>query len=116
MCFRPSAGQHGPLHTLLALRDLGRRAHYLDGQLERLDELIIPLVTARAPGLLQLYGVGPDSERAACWSGSAGGHVTLPCPRTMRCQLRCASFLSAAIPSLSMLGVGVACGVPGGSK
>src|SRR5215469_7473121 len=48
-------------HTLLALRELGRRAQYLDGQLARLDELITPLVTARAPGLLQLYGVGPDT-------------------------------------------------------
>src|SRR6202162_772393 len=30
-------------------------------QLGRLDELIIPLVTARAPGLLSLYGIGPDT-------------------------------------------------------
>ena len=29
--------------------------------LERLDELIVPLVTARAPGLLALHGVGPDT-------------------------------------------------------
>ena len=32
-----------------------------DGQLERLDELIVPLVTPRAPGLLALHGVGPDT-------------------------------------------------------
>jgi hypothetical protein len=33
----------------IALRELGRRAEFLDGQTCRLDELIIPLVTARAP-------------------------------------------------------------------
>jgi len=48
-------------HTLLALRELGRRAQFLDGQLARLDKLITPLVTARAPGLLSLFGVGPDT-------------------------------------------------------
>jgi len=45
-------------HTLLLLRELGRRAEFLNAQLERLDELIVPLVTARAPGLLGLYGAG----------------------------------------------------------
>ena len=30
-------------------------------QTGRLDDLIVPLVTARAPGLLSLYGVGPDT-------------------------------------------------------
>ena len=34
---------------------------FLDDQIARLDELIVPLVTARAPGLLSLYGVGPDT-------------------------------------------------------
>jgi hypothetical protein len=37
----------------------GRRAQFLDGQLGRLDEPIVPLVTDRAPGLLALFGVGP---------------------------------------------------------
>jgi transposase len=31
------------------------------GQLARLDELIVPLVSARAPGLLALHGVGPGT-------------------------------------------------------
>jgi transposase len=44
-----------------ALRELGRRVEFLDAQIGRLDDLIIPLVTARAPGLLSLYGVGPDT-------------------------------------------------------
>ena len=34
---------------------------FLDAQIERLDDLIVPLVTVRAPGLLSLYGVGPDT-------------------------------------------------------
>jgi hypothetical protein len=63
---RPRPGSMVRYHTLLSLRELGRRAQFLDGQLERLDELIVPLVTARAPGLLRLHGVGPDT--AACSS------------------------------------------------
>jgi transposase len=34
---------------------------FLDAQMERLDDLIVPLVTARAPGLLSHYGIGPDT-------------------------------------------------------
>ena len=41
-----------------------RFARFLDAQLEWLDELIVPLVTARAPGLLRLYGLGPDTAAA----------------------------------------------------
>ena len=51
---RPRPGSMVRYHTLLSLRELGRRAQYLDGQLARLDELIVPLVTARAPSLLAL--------------------------------------------------------------
>jgi transposase len=61
---RPRPGSMVRYHTLLALRELGRRAQSLDAQLERLDELIVPLVTARGPGLLRLYGVGPDTAAA----------------------------------------------------
>src|SRR6185312_17540420 len=53
-------------------RELARRAVFLDAQLERLDELIAPLVTARAPGLLALYGVGADT--AALLLIAAGDH------------------------------------------
>jgi len=69
---RPHPGSMVRYHTLLSLRELGRRAQFLDGQLERLDVLIIPLVTARAPGLLKLYGVGPDT--AAMLLIAAGDH------------------------------------------
>jgi transposase len=58
---RPRPGDVPGHATRVALRELGRRARFLDGQLDRLDELIGPLVTARAPGLLALHGVGPDT-------------------------------------------------------
>jgi transposase len=56
---RPRPGGVAGHAVRIALRELGRRAQFLDGQLERLDELIVPLVTARAPGLLAVYGAGP---------------------------------------------------------
>jgi transposase len=49
---RPRPGDVAGHATRVALRELGRRARFPAGQLERLDELIIPLVTARTPGLL----------------------------------------------------------------
>src|SRR6266567_2760957 len=58
---RPRPGDVVGYATRIALRELGRRAQFPGAQLERLDELIIPLVTARAPGLLALYGVGPNT-------------------------------------------------------
>jgi transposase len=58
--------------TRVALRELGRRVQFLDAQLDRLEELIGPLVTARAPGLLALHGVGPDT--AAMLLVAAGDH------------------------------------------
>src|SRR6266516_7273625 len=69
---RPRPGSMVRYHTLLSLRELGRRAEFLGGQFDRLDEFIVPLVTARAPGLLALYGVGPDT--AAMLLITAGDH------------------------------------------
>jgi transposase len=65
---RPRPGSTIGYATRVALRELGRRAEFLDAQLERLDELIVPLVTAHAPRLLALYGVrsrhrGPAAHR-----------------------------------------------------
>jgi transposase len=89
-CFR-SLG----CHTLLSLRELGRRAQFLDGQIERLDELIVPLVTAGAPGLLRLYGVGPDT--AAMLLIAAGDH-----PRRLRSEAAWAHLCATApIPASS---------------
>ena len=50
----------------------GGAREFLDGQLERLDELIVPLVTTHAPGLLTVYGVGPRT--AALLLVAAGDH------------------------------------------
>ena len=58
---RPRPGDVVAYCTRIAPRELGRRAEFLGSQPGRLDELIVPLVTARAPGLLALYGVGPDT-------------------------------------------------------
>ena len=62
---RPRPGDVAGYATRVALRELGRRAQFLDGQLDRLDELIVPLVTARAPGLLALLRGRPAHRRAA---------------------------------------------------
>jgi transposase len=58
---RPRPGDAAEYAVRIALRELGRRVEFLDAQIERLDDLIVPLVTVRAPGLLGLYGVGPDT-------------------------------------------------------
>jgi transposase len=69
---RPRPGDAVGYATRIAVRELGRRAEFLDGQLGRLDELIVALVTTRAPGLLALYGIGPDT--AALLLIAAGDH------------------------------------------
>ena len=76
---RPRPGDAVGYATRIALRELGRRAEFLDGQLERLDELIVPLVTARAPGLLALHGVGPDTAALLLIAG--GGPSRTGCAR-----------------------------------
>jgi transposase len=89
---RPSMVRY---HTLLALRELGRRAQYLDGQLTRLDQLIVPLVTARSFGLLSLFGVGPDT--AAVLLIAAGDN-----PDRLRSEAAWAHLCAAApIPASS---------------
>jgi transposase len=64
-------------------------------QIERLDELIVPLVTARAPDLLALYGVGP--ETAALLLVAAGDH-----PERLRSEAAWAHLCAVApIPASS---------------
>jgi transposase len=58
---RPRAGDVPGYATRIALCELGRRAEFLDAALARLDALIVPLVTTHAPGLLAVYGLGPDT-------------------------------------------------------
>ena len=92
---RPRPGDVVGYATRIALRELGRRAEFLDGQLGRLDELIVPLVTARAPGLLALYGVGPHT--AALLLIAAGDH-----PGRLRSEAAWAHLCGAApIPASS---------------
>jgi transposase len=86
---RPRPGSMVRYHTLLALRELGRRAQFLDGQLQRLDEFIVPLVTARAPGLLARHGVGPDT--AAILLVAAGDH-----PQRLRSEAAWAHLCATA--------------------
>jgi len=50
--------------TKTALRALGRRVLALDAERAELDQLLVSLVTATAPRLLGLLGVGPDSAAA----------------------------------------------------
>src|SRR5437762_9662736 len=69
---RPRPGATVGYATRIALRELGRRAEFLDGQLERLDNLIGPLVTAQAPSLLARYGIG--AHTAALLLVAAGDH------------------------------------------
>ena len=64
-------------------------------QIERLDDLIVPLVTVRAPGLLSLYGVGPDT--AAMLLIAAGDH-----PERLRSEAAWAHMCAVApIPASS---------------
>jgi transposase len=92
---RPRPGDVVGYATRIALRELGRRAEFPGGQLERLNEMIVPRVTARAPGLLALYGVGPDT--AALLLVAAGDH-----PERLRSEAAWAHLCAAApIPASS---------------
>jgi transposase len=92
---RPLSGEVVGYSTKIALRELGRRAQFLDDQIDRLDDQIIPLVTARAPGLLALHGVGPDT--AAVLLIAAGDH-----PGRLRSEAARAHLCAVApIPAFS---------------
>ena len=92
---RPRPGDVAEYAIRIALRELGRRVEFLDGQIERLDDLIVPLVTVHASGLLALYGVGPDT--AALLLITAGDH-----PGRLRSEAAWAHMCAAApIPASS---------------
>jgi len=88
---RPRPGAVVGYHTRIALRELGRRAEFLDGQITCLDALIMPLVTGHAPGLLALHGVGTDTSRPA--PGRRRGP-----PRTAPLRSRLGPTCAAAAP------------------
>ena len=83
---RPRPGDAADYSLRIALRELGQRVQFLDDQVDRLDELIVPLVTARSPGLLGLYGVGPDT--AALLLIAAGEH-----PQRLRSEAAWAPYV-----------------------
>jgi transposase len=70
--YAPRPGDVVGYATRFSLRQLGRRAAWLHDQIGRLDTLLNPLVAERAPSLLALYGVGPDT--AAILLVAAGDH------------------------------------------
>ena len=47
--------------TLVTIRALGQRVHYLREETKRLNRLLRPLIRDTAPGLLGVYGVGFDT-------------------------------------------------------
>jgi transposase len=92
---RPRAGEVVGHAIRVALHELGRRAQFLDAQICRLDELIVPLVSSHAPGLLALHGVGADT--AATLLVAAGDH-----PERLRSEAAWAHLCGAApIPASS---------------
>src|ERR1700733_11693237 len=92
---RPRPGAVVGYHTRIALRELGRRAEFLDSQIVSLDALIVPLVTGHAPGLIVLHGVGADP--AALLLAAAGDH-----PERLRSEAAWAHLCAAApIPASS---------------
>jgi transposase len=91
----PRAGDTVGFATRIALRELGRRADYLAEEIDRVDALISPLLIARAPSLLALPGVGPDT--AAILLIAAGDH-----PDRLRSEAAWAHLCgSAPIPASS---------------
>jgi transposase len=92
---RPRPGSTVGYATRIALRELGRRAEFPGAQPGRPGQLIIPLVTAHAPGLLALYGIGPHT--AALLLIAAGDH-----PGRLRSEAAWAHLCAAApIPASS---------------
>jgi hypothetical protein len=91
---RPRPGSTVGYATRLALRELGRRAEFPGAPLARLDELIVPLVTAHAPRLLALSGVGPGT--AALLLIAAGDH-----PERLRSEAAWAHLCATAPLSAS---------------
>ncbi len=61
---RPSDPATASGATKFALRDLARRVQALEAETERLDAVLIPLVTVTAPELMARHGVGPETAGA----------------------------------------------------
>jgi transposase len=92
---RPRGGEIVEYATRVALRELGRRALYLAEEIDRVEAQLVPLLTERAPALLAIPGVGPDT--AAILLIAAGDH-----PERLRSEAAWAHLCGAApIPASS---------------
>jgi transposase len=91
---RPRPGDVPGYAARIALRELGRRVQFPGGQLGRLDELIAPLVSGHAPGLLALYGIGPHT--AALLLIAAGDHPGRLCSEAAWAHLCAAAPIPAS--------------------
>lgn len=58
---RPASAADTTAVTKRALRSLGRRVQQLELEIDKLDELLRPLVVKTAPALLACHGVGPET-------------------------------------------------------
>jgi len=83
---RPRPGGVPGYATRIAVREPGRRAQFPGTRIGHLDELIIPLAAARAPGLPALHGAGPDT--AAPLLIAAGDHPERLRSEAARAHLR----------------------------
>ena len=62
--FRPADPTTAAGAARFALRELARRVQSLEGECERLDAVLEPLVAATAPDLVACFGVGTDTAGA----------------------------------------------------
>jgi len=92
---RPRPGEIIGYATRVALRELGRRAEFLNQQIDYLDEILLPLIKLQAPSLLGVYGAGPHI--AAILIIAAGDH-----PERLRSEAAWAHLCGVApIPASS---------------
>src|SRR3984893_5572183 len=94
-CLRPRPGDIVGYPTRIALRELGRRAEFLNQQIDYLDEILLPLIKLQAPSQLGVYGAGPHI--AAILIIAAGDH-----PERLRSEAAWAHLCGVApIPASS---------------
>ena len=59
---RPGMGSDPILFTTnTVIRNLARRIQALNTEIRTIDQMLTQLISATAPSLLELYGVGPDT-------------------------------------------------------
>ncbi len=60
---RPGKGSDPILFTTnTVIRNLARRIQALNTEIRTIDQMLTQLLSATAPSLLELYGVGPDTK------------------------------------------------------